>query len=404
MEKRIVIVGGGFGGVKAALDLGRMRLPRTKIMLISDKPHFEYHALLYRVLTGRSPLEVCIPLRDIFTNTDVEVVEDSVTHVSIAEQTCFGASGSVYRFDYVVLGLGSVPSYFNTPGLQDLSYSINTITSTLKLKRHLHEIFLQCEAASAEDKTCGTHIVVVGGGATGVETAAELAVYARALAKKHGVDPSFVTIDLIHSGSRLMSLLSEEESELIRLRLYTLGVNIFLNRRVMKEELEQVYLKDMEMKTKTLIWSAGVSPHPMYAHTEGLTVDERGRVPVDEYLRAKNISNVYIVGDGAVSPYGGMAQTAVRDGTYAASHIAASMRGESIAPYVPKKPSYVIPVGPSWAIGKLGNMIVHGDAGWLLRRYHDLKFFLTILPWEKAWLAFKSDGVLWESCPICSKV
>ena len=403
MNKRIVIVGGGFGGIKTALELSKKNLSDTTITLISDKPHFEYHALLYRVLTGRSPLEVCIPLADILNEKSVDIVQDFIVEVDPKSRTLKGSSGSTYKFDILILALGSEPSYFNTPGLKEMSFSINTIESTLKLKRHLHEIFLKCEVDMDIDKNCSAHIIIVGGGPSGIESAGELSVYARALAEKHGIDQSFVTIDLIQSGSRLMPSLEAYVSEAIRKRLYSLGVNIFLNRRVMKEELEDVYLKDMQMKTKTLIWCAGVSPNNLYKTVSDFSFDEKGRVVVDDHLQAKGFEDVYVVGDGASTKYSGMAQTALYDGAFVAEIIYAKSNGQVLKSYVPKSPSYLIPIGPKWAVGSVDAKNSIGFTGWLMRKWFDLRFFMSILPLQKALLAFRSDSVLWETCPICSK-
>src|SRR3989344_5617491 len=99
---KVVIVGGGFGGIRAALDLEKKVGDRAKIVLISDKPHFEYTPTLYRVVTGRSPLEVCIPLREIFKNKKVSVVSDTIASLRLQENSIVGSSGSKYSYDYLV--------------------------------------------------------------------------------------------------------------------------------------------------------------------------------------------------------------------------------------------------------------------------------------------------------------
>ncbi len=402
MNKHILIVGGGFAGIKTALELSKKNLDNITITLISDKPHFEYHALLFRVLTGRSPLEVCIPISEIFHGKNIDIVQDYIVDADLNNKTVSGSSGSVYHYDTLVLALGSESSYFNTPGLREMSFSINTIESTLKLKRHLHEIFLQCKLNAAEDKACSAHIVIVGGGPSGVESAGELSEYSRSLAQKHGIDPSYVTLDLIHSGERLMPMLDPASSESIRKRLHMLGVNIFLNRRVMKEEFEQVFLKDMEMKTKTLIWCAGVTPNGFYKSIRDFSFDEKGKVDVNEFLQAKGVEGVYIAGDGASTLFSGMAQTALHDGAFIADHITSSLTGQSAQSYQPAAPSYLIPVGKYWAVGSVNGKTSIGFTGWLMRKWFDLRFFMSILPFRKALRAFRSDGVLWETCPICS--
>ena len=243
--------------------------------------------------------------------------------------------------------------------------------------------------------------MIVGGGATGVEAAGELAVYARALAKKHSIDPSFVTIDLIHSGSRLMASFPENISESIRARLQSLGVNIFFNRRVMREEVETVFLKDMEMKTKTLIWCAGVKPNRFLSAVSGFNLDKRGRVLVDEHLQARGMEGVYVVGDCAATSHTGMAQSALQDGDYVAYHIGARLQNKNIVPYNQKEPVYAVPVGPGWAAYVSRAVKLTGMWGWYMRKYLDFRFFLTLLPFGKAYTAFSNDKIMWETCPVC---
>ncbi|MBI4004986.1 FAD-dependent oxidoreductase, partial [Candidatus Roizmanbacteria bacterium] len=132
---RIIIVGGGFAGVRVALDLAKYKNSNSKIVLISDTSHFEYHPALYRVVTGRSPLEVCIPLQDIFQGKNTEIVCDSITNVDISNHQLKGASGSTYHYDILILALGSETVYFNVPGLREYSFGFKSIQEALKLKR-----------------------------------------------------------------------------------------------------------------------------------------------------------------------------------------------------------------------------------------------------------------------------
>ncbi len=399
---RIIIVGGGFAGVRVALDLAKYKNSNSKIVLISDTSHFEYHPALYRVVTGRSPLEVCIPLQDIFQGKNTEIVCDSITNVDTSNHQLKGASGSTYHYDILILALGSETAYFNVPGLREYSFGFKSIQEALKLKRHLHEIFADCQSNAANDKVCVATILIVGGGASGVEVAGELAVYTKKLAKKHNLDSSLVTIELVGSSPRLLPTLPEYFTQKIHAQLQRLGVNIFLNRAILKEELETVYLKDMEMKTKTVIWTAGVTPNALYKKIAGFTFDKKGRVIVDEYLHPMGLDTIYVVGDAAATSYSGMAQTAIGDGRFVASNIIRSLQSKPLATYHAKSPFYAIPVGPSWAAVLIKNISIYGMVGWWLRRLADLRFFLSILPFNKAFLAFQNGKALSENCSVCS--
>lgn len=245
-ERKILIVGAGFGGICCALDLAEHHINGIKITLVNPTPHFEYHATLYRLLTGRSPLETCIPLREIFSHKkNIDVVEDYITDVQFKKNIALGKTGSKYHYDYLVLGLGSETAYYDIPGLKNLSFTLKSVTDALKLKWHLHELF-------------SSHVVVVGGGATGVEVAGELALYTKRVAEHHSENIPLLKIDLITSSERLVPQLPIDISIELSRRLRDLGVNLYFNRRVTKEEVDEVYMKDMSIKSKTVIWAAGV--------------------------------------------------------------------------------------------------------------------------------------------------
>ncbi|PIR89137.1 MAG: hypothetical protein COU07_02815 [Candidatus Harrisonbacteria bacterium CG10_big_fil_rev_8_21_14_0_10_40_38] len=400
-KKRIVIVGGGFGGVSTALKLSKLKV-NASITLVTDKPHFEYYAGLYRVVTGKSPLEVCIPLRDIFDGTSVEVVIDKISEVHLSTSALKGASGSRYLYDYLVLALGSETAYFNIPGLEKSAFGFKSITEALRLKQHLHEAFESCEKQESDKKVCAAHIVLVGGGASGTELAAELAQYTKILAKKHKLDPSLITIDLIEEAPRILPILPESVSKVVTQRLRRLGVNVMCNRTVIKEDVETLYLKDMNVKTKTVIWTAGAMPNRLYRDVKGFQLDKKGRVVVDEYLQAVNVDNVFVIGDAASVMYAGMAQTAIRHGEYVGSMISVKLKNQEGVEFIPRPTDFAIPVGTGWAATIWMGMHFYGILGWWLRRAADLRYFFSILPLSKALRVFTKGKTLCETCAICA--
>lgn len=398
-EQKIIIVGGGFGGIRAALDLDREKLPQTRITLISDKPHFEFNPALYRVVTGNTPLEVCVPLREIFFHTSVEVLEDTIVSADLSEKTLQGKTGSAYTYDYLVLALGSVTAYFDIPGMEQHSFSFKSIAEALRLKQHLHELFETHARTGALEPV---RIVVVGAGPSGAELAAQLSFYCKRLASHHQLAPSRVVIDLVEAAPRILPLFPEDFTQEIEKRLTALGVAINTGKGVIKKEGDTLYFKDGEITAQTVIWTAGIRPHPLYGKIDGLTLAKSGRVAVDEYLQAKGKENVFIVGDAADTPYAGMAQTALHQGRFAAEIIKRKILGFPLYPYLPHKPVYAVPVGKGWAAIKMGKIKLYGKLGWLIRRMADLRFFLSILPIKKALAAFRSEGTLCETCAICA--
>ena len=403
-EKSIVIVGGGVAGIAAALRLEKKHLPNVKIVLVNDKPHFEYHSALYRLVTGSSPLEVCIPLRNIFFKKNIEIVEDRIIELHKESKTIVGSSGSQYHYDYLLLGLGSETNYFNIPGLKEFSFGMKSITEAIRLKRHISETLLTCKIdfTNKVEQICDANFVVIGAGATGVELAGQLIAYARALAEEYGIDPTLVSVELIEGAPKILPALPKEFTDPIELHLRALGINIFLNRSIEREEVEEVFLKDMEMKARTVIWTAGVRANVMY-EAWGLPIDKRGKVEVDEHLRLKDEPTVFIIGDGAATKFSGWAQSATYDGNHVADIIDEMIRGGThFSPYRSTMPINAIPAGPKWAAVLLGPVRIYGRLGWWLRRIADLRAFSEILPLRKALKIWRNGNSICETCSICS--
>ncbi|MGI0090069.1 MAG: NAD(P)/FAD-dependent oxidoreductase [Nitrososphaerales archaeon] len=391
----VIIVGGGFGGIQVAVDLARKSTTNAKIILISKKPYFEYQPCLYRIATASPPFSVVVPLNELLSKTSVEVIEDLVIDVDLDRKVVRGSSGKSYQFNLLVLALGSEVNYHGVSILKDLTFTLKSAVDALRLNTHLEGEFQSVGDAKDTEKVSRSHIVVVGGGTTGAELSGELAIHARQLATKYGFDPSFITIDIIDSGTRLVKHLTHQISEKVESRLRSLGVNVFLNRRIVKEHIEEIYLTDMHLKTNTVIWAAGVSPNHFFSKIEGLTFDHDGRVLVDEFLQAKNHTDIFVIGDGATDPYSGLAQTAIRQGHYVANFIAKRVENKKEAtPYKPRKASIAIPVGVGWAAVLFGPFRFYGRIGWLLRRLGDYRFFLSVLPLRKALLIMRSKKKL----------
>lgn len=399
-ETKVLILGGGFAGTKCALELQKKNLENVKITIISDRPHFEYHGALYRVVAGHSPLEVCLPLCQVLDERKVEIVEDKITKIDHHNHEVHGESGSTYTFDHLVIALGSETNYFDIPGLEEHSFGMKTIPEALALKRHIHETIEDCVKGTKEDKLCGGNFVVVGGGPTGTELAAELAVYTKKLAKTHGVEPSLMNVELIEAGPRILPKLPEAFAKKIEAKMRSLGVNIRTNRAVLKEDVENVYLRDMQLKTKTVVWTAGVAANRLIKEA-GFSVNEIGRAEIDDHLHAKDYTNVYLSGDVADTPYSGMSQTALYDGEYIADAIELHIKKNICTLYEPQKVAYSIPVGPGWAGTMWKGMVFYGRSGWVLRRLADLQVFMKLLPFRKALEAFSSHRQTCEACPVC---
>ncbi|HSE56733.1 MAG TPA: NAD(P)/FAD-dependent oxidoreductase [Candidatus Paceibacterota bacterium] len=386
-KPRILIVGGGFGGIETALGLKDVA-DQYQVTLLSDKTYFEYYPALYKVVTGALPTEVSIPLWMIFDQTAITVEHDRAVTFIPEEKRVIGESGSHYEYDYLVLAIGSQTNYFSIPGLAEHSLSFKSVHEALRLKNHFYRLFTQGNGVK-EELVSLLHIVIVGAGPSGVELAGDLKEYLQTLAEKHHVDPSLVTIDLIESNPRVLPSLPESVSRMAEARLRKLGINIFTNRTLMQKDIEEVHLRDMQMKTETVIWTAGTKINEQFAKIPALAFSARKRVVVDEYLRVPELSNFFIVGDGAETPYSGLAQTAIHNGKYVAQAIKKVITGKTLTPYNPHKGAYIIPIGSRWAILAMNRFRAYGFLPWVLRTLVDVRYYAHILPFRRLWYVLR---------------
>lgn len=406
-KKHIVIVGAGFGGIRAALELSQRADALCEVTLISPKPNFEYNPALYRYVTGNSALEVCIPLNLIFKGSTVHLVQDKITQVDQIGKSVVGESGKTYSYDKLILALGSETTYMGIEGLKEHSFGMKTIAEALRLREHINKTLHDLKEHNDTAKNIqDVNFVIVGGGATGVELAGRLVGYSRAIAKNIGLDPALIAISLIEYAPKVLFRLSDPFTSRIEKYLRSIGVTLLMNTQVMKQDVEEIYLKDSQMKTNTVIWTAGVQANELYGKA-GLVVTKQGKAEVDEYLYAKGSKDIFVIGDGAQTIYSGWAQTAFYDGRYVAHVIEGELKGKQLPRYEAPKPINAIPAGDKWAAVSMEifghELRFYGRIGWWFRRFADLRSFMVILPFKEAYKIWVG-GCISEACDVCGVV
>ncbi len=363
----IMIVGGGFGGIKTALELAKKKT--NDITLISNTEYFQYYPALYSTATGHSYKESWVSLERIFRKTkNVRVVEDTIMTITPSENIVTGASGKVYKYDNIVFALGSVTTYFGIEGLDTYAYGIKSESEVRTLQKHLVE---EMSDGSDDEK----NYVIVGAGPTGVELAGALGEYLNVLRKKYKVNNKrFPGISLIEAAPRVLPRMSEAASKIAEKRLRHLGVNVELEKKVERQTADSLIVDGKPLMTQTVVWTSGVANSPFYqANTEHFTLNERGKVVVDEYMRVKE--GIYVIGDNAATPYAGLAQTALHDAQFVARHLNGSK-----AKYKAVLPPSVVPIGYGWALFEWRKLRFGGFVGSLLRNAADVIGYHDILP------------------------
>ena len=389
---KIVIVGGGFAGVRAARRLAKQ--PQLDITLISSDNSFAYYPQLYHSATGGSRSESSIPLTELLAGKRVQIVHDIVTKFDPDHNSVTTAAGASYAFDELILALGSVTNYFGIEGLKEFSYDIKSISGAERFKQHLHRQLV-------EDKKTDLNYVVVGAGPTGTELAAALGPYLHRITRLHGLTRPKYKIDLVEAAPRVLPRSPEAVSARVKRQLESQGVTVMTGQTVKAETAAALQLGGQSLATKTVVWTAGVSNNPFFkANADCFTLNERGKVQVDEHLLAR--PHVYVLGDNAATQYSGLAQTALYDADFAADDIVRQLHGWPRRKYLPKAPISVIPVGERWASAEWGPVKLYGYPGFILRRLADLVGYADVESWPKALKLWLQDSRHEDLCPICA--
>ena len=389
-KHRIVIVGGGFAGVKTALELADDT--RFDITIISDHDDFRNYPTLYHVSTGGAKKTASIPLSEIFEDKPVKVVINTIAGIDRTARSVTTLNGVTFEYEALVLALGVKTNYFHIQGLDEFSYGIKTPADAEALKKHLHQQLCDNEEPDL-------NYVVIGGGPTGIELAGALPKYIKELMKNHNLPKRKIHVDLIEAAPRLVPRMPKDISKAIARNLRRQGVKIYLKTAVQAQTADALMVNNKPIRSHTVIWTAGVMNSPFFAEHE-FQLARNGKVRVDQFLQAEQ--GIYVVGDNADTPYSGMAQTALHDGKFVAANLQRIASKQDPKPYVAKKPIYVLPAGPKWAAVLWGPVRIYGRLGWWLRSMADLIAYHDYLPFNMAndrWMALDDKE---DTCPHCN--
>ena len=384
---KITIVGGGFGGVKTALELAKN--PHNRITLITDKPDFQYYPALYGTATGMSHLQSWVPLGTIFAGKlNVDVMIDKIKTLNPANKTLVSEIGNVYEYEHLVLALGSVTTYFGIDGLDDYSFGIKSEEEIKKLKHHLYKEI-------AEEREIDKRYIVIGGGPTGVELASALGLYIERLRVRHRLPKQKIGVTLIEAAPRLLPRMHPSISRKVLTRLHKLGVSVQLDKKVESATIDGLTVSGRSLTTETIIWTSGVANNPFFAaNADHFEFSKNGKVVLNDYLRTKD--GIYVIGDNAFTPYSGLAQTALHDAQFVSKNFARRQKNKSLKKYKPIRPPVVVPVGENWAVFEWHWIRFSGWPASLIRKAADFIGYRDILPIGHALGAWHAQTVVEE--------
>jgi NADH dehydrogenase len=351
--KKVIIIGGGFGGLKAAQQLASKNVSVT---LIDKKNHHTFQPLLYQVATATlSAADIAQPIRGILRNQqNLSTVLEEVTGIDVAAKTVCLADNETLAYDYLIVATGATHSYFANPEWEQFAPGLKTIEDALQIRR---KMLLALEEAEQEQRKSGKNVpinfVVIGGGPTGVELAGAFAdTCRRAICHDYrSIDTSKARIILIEALPKVLGPYPEHLSSLAAAQLEDCGVEIMTNTQVTDVRQNLVVTSNGEIPAALIVWAAGVKASSLGSMLSN-KLDRRGCVLVNDYLNPPDHPEVFVCGDlahfeqdGKQIP--GVAQTAMQMGVFAGRTICGDLEN------LPRKPFRYFDKGDMATIGRM---------------------------------------------------
>jgi NADH dehydrogenase len=429
--QRVVIVGGGFGGLYAAMSLDR-RLgwhPDLEVTLVDKTNYFLFPPLLPSVATGAIECrQVTNPFRRIFEATNVRFKKQSVeridpdrnvvyTEVTVGTDPTTGkkvTEQATLEYDFLVLAPGAATNTFNVPGADEHAFFMRELGDAIAVRNRVIDCF---EHAACENDPVAkrelVQFVVVGAGPTGVELAAEIQdLIEHVLLRRYPeIGPDLPEVHLVQSGGRVLPGWHDMVAERTARQLQKIEVHLDLGARVVEVGSDFVRLKnDSVIHGRTVIWCTGVKPAPVIARS-GLPLGKGGKVDVESDMRAPGYENIFVLGDvtnfterGADRPLPALAQVALQQGGQTGPNLIRLLKGQPTRPFKYLNYGALICVGEHFAVVDLMGIRFSGFIAWLVWRLLYLAKLVgfgnrvrVVLDWTMDLLLERSISQLWTS-------
>ncbi len=391
MAHKVVIIGGGFGGLNAAKDL---KHAKAEVCVIDRRNFHLFQPLLYQVATGAlSPGEIAAPIRSVLRrNKNTTVLLGDVNGFDAAGKNVMLADGGEVPYDTLIVSAGTTDNYFGHPEWAELAPGLKGIENATAIRSRMLMAFENAERTHdpAKRKAFLT-FVVIGGGATGTEMSGAISEIARDIVIHdfRSIDTREAEVIMVEGSPRVLNSYPEDLSKSAEDQLHRLGVKTRLSTMVTEIDKDGVTVKsngrEERIAAKTVIWAAGVRASPlgkMLGEQTGAEVDKMGRVVVEPDLSLRGYPEILVIGDLASfsyqtgKPLPGVAQVAIQMGAYAAKLVRARLNKETIKPFHYWDKGNMATIGRAAAVAQIGKLHVSGLLAWILWLFIHLMYLV----------------------------
>lgn len=398
--KKILILGGGYGGVKAGKILEKhfRKVTNVEITLVDMRPFHTLMTELHEVAGWRTePESVQVSFKKIFGAKRINVVLDKIQKVDFEAKKAFGQAGE-YAFDYIVVGVGAEPEFFGIPGAQENSFSLWSFEDAMKIRNHVEHMYL--EAAKETDPAARKRMltfIVAGAGFTGIELIGELLEYRDVMCRKLHIDPKEVRVVNIEALPSILPILEEPLRAKAEKYLAKKGCEILLGQAIVGVQPGKVILKNGTIEeAETFIWTCGVKGSS-FAGSLALPMGKRNRIECDDTMRSSQYPNVYVVGDNAGlmmsngKPMAQIVESAHFSAEAAAKNIIADIEGGEVHHFKPNYHGFMVSLGGRYGVANAGGIHSSGFIAMFMKHFINMFYLFTIAGFNQVWEYFKHE-------------
>lgn len=374
-KKRVVIVGGGFSGLKVA---SKLKHSGFQIILIDKNNYHQFPPLIYQVASaGMEPSSISFPFRKIFSHRHDVYYRMAELRAIFPEKKIIQTSIGKIDYDYLVLAAGTTTNFYGNKNVAAEAMPMKTAAEAMGLQNAiLANLERSITCATKQEQQELLNVVIVGGGATGVEVAGVLAEMKHTILPHDypDLDPSLMNIYLIEAGNRLLSGMSPESSAAVEKFLRKMGVNLLLNKMVTDYKDHKVILADgSSIATRTFIWVSGVAGVEV-GNMDKAHLGRGARIKVDTFNQVKGMDDVFCIGDQCIMegddeyPNGHpqLAQVAIQQGKNLAANLRRLQKGKEMKPFHYKNLGSMATVGRNKAVCEFANIKMSGFVAWVM--------------------------------------
>ncbi len=403
--KRIVVLGGGYGGILTAKHLEKkLRKLDVKITIIDKNPYHTMLTELHEVAAGRVHEDsIKIYFDQVIAGRNIDFEMDEIKNIDFKNQKLV-SDNSEYPYDYLVIGTGCKPTFFGHDEYKEHVFTLWSLEDATILHEHILEQFRT--AAKTKDEVKRKQLltfVVVGAGFTGVEMAGELAEYIPELCREYEVNKDEVSIKLLDMAPRVLPTFPEKLSNNAVKKLAKLGVESLTGKPCTNVTSESISFGDEVIKSDTIIWTTGVEGSTLIDNLTDVNKQGRGRIVCNKYLQTEEFENVYVVGDnifyipeGESRPVPQMVENAEASSKLVAHNIVADIKGTEKEEYDPSFHGAMVSIGARKGLAQVGMPnkmfnIKNSFIALFIKHFINVLYFMQVLGWTKVWSYIKHE-------------